>query len=332
MKTKNCFLMRWPRKINRKVLWGFLKIYKKNWWAVLVNADALFSCWKWQQTQSHTKQFHLDRKRLLGAPSAPRAERTLAFISSGADRQRHWGRVQRGWAPQIWKSNVGKQDSECWWLQCTWCWAWLPSPLRSSVWGPWSPDPSGWFALQTANHSTQNQRLCTLHQLPRSSHRSLLQPDTPEIATCATPVLCSELCLIISNYHRTKLNTPIIILHYLDSQLHLPQRLFLFNLIFLPFSLPFSIPLLQTPHKSTLHKCITIQKYLFIKPVNFPNCPIPIIFLCAFTTPPQQFQKPGEEKTHCWNKTKQFLPLIKFPCSQTAFCREIKLVLNAKVI
>lgn len=130
LENQELFLMHWPRKTNCKVLWGFLKIYKKNWWAVLVNPDILLSCFKWQRIQSHTIQFHLDCKRHSRVmPSAWQnywAKRKLAFISSRADKRRHWGQVQKGWSPQIWKSNVGKQDSECWWLQCMLCWALLP--------------------------------------------------------------------------------------------------------------------------------------------------------------------------------------------------------------
>lgn len=35
--------MCWPRKINCKVLWGLLKIYKKNWWAVLIRLGCYLS-------------------------------------------------------------------------------------------------------------------------------------------------------------------------------------------------------------------------------------------------------------------------------------------------
>lgn len=42
LENQELFLMRWPRKINCKVLWGFLKIYKKNWWAVLVKSWCSF--------------------------------------------------------------------------------------------------------------------------------------------------------------------------------------------------------------------------------------------------------------------------------------------------
>lgn len=117
--------------------------------------------------------FILDcKRRSCVKPSARRRHRAkpeLAFISSWADKQRHWDQVRKGWSPQIWKSNVGKRGSACWWLRCTLCWAWLPSLRQSSVLAPWFPDLSEWFALKWQRASLRNS--CTFSP---SSARSVI--------------------------------------------------------------------------------------------------------------------------------------------------------------
>lgn len=177
LENQELFLMHWPRKINCKVLWGLLKIYKKNGWAVLVDPDVLFFFFFLflMTTNNSLTQYNfiLDcKRRSCVKPSARRRHRAkpeLAFISSWADKQRHWDQVRKGWSPQIWKSNVGKRGSACWWLRCTLCWAWLPSLRQSSVLAPWFPDLSEWFALKWQRASLRNS--CTFSP---SSARSVI--------------------------------------------------------------------------------------------------------------------------------------------------------------
>lgn len=96
--------------------------------------------------------FYLDcQRRSFAMPSGNQMigqNTLLAFISSGAGKQRHWGQVQRGWSPQIWKSSGGKQGSGGWWQHCTLCWAWRPWLRLSSVLGPWFPGLSEEFVLE----------------------------------------------------------------------------------------------------------------------------------------------------------------------------------------
>lgn len=89
-------LMCWPRKINCKVLWGLLKTYKNNWWAVLIRLGCYFPPFKNDNIHNPTKHninvFILTARdaafRSLLVPNGW-ANTQLAFISSGADRQRH---------------------------------------------------------------------------------------------------------------------------------------------------------------------------------------------------------------------------------------------------
>lgn len=71
--------------------------------------------------------FYLDCQRcsfaMLSGNQIVGQNTQLAFTSSGAGKQRHWDRVQRGWSPQTWKSSGGRRSSGGWWQHCTLCWA-----------------------------------------------------------------------------------------------------------------------------------------------------------------------------------------------------------------
>lgn len=101
---------------------------------ILINGEQVIGAYKAMRdycvfTNNSLTQYNfiLDcKRRSCVKPSARRRHRAkpeLAFISSWADKQRHWDQVRKGWSPQIWKSNVGKRGSACWWLRCTLCWA-----------------------------------------------------------------------------------------------------------------------------------------------------------------------------------------------------------------
>lgn len=174
--------MYWPRKINCKVLWGLLKIYKKNRWAVLIRLGCYLppflktTTYTVPQNTVSTFLFYLDcQRRSFVMPSDNQmAEQNtlLAFISSGAGKQRHWDRVQRGWSPQIWKSSGGTRGSGGWQQHCTLCWAWRPWLQLSSVLGPWFPGLSEEFVLE-------DQRPAISEKEGLTQHSALLGPSIP---------------------------------------------------------------------------------------------------------------------------------------------------------